>query len=120
MIKQDGLNVTPEQWAVLIHAFKYPGLSQTEIAQRSSKEKTNITRILDVLEKHGYLQRQHDAHDRRMYRIYLTNEGKDLVKRLVPLAESVNTSSRQSLDEQELLMVKTVLKRICTTLEELL
>jgi DNA-binding MarR family transcriptional regulator len=120
VIKQHGLHVTPEQWAVLVFVFKEPGTSQTEIAKRSLKDKTNVTRILDVLEKNGYITRKPDAHDRRRYRIYLTNDGETVLQQLIPIADDVNKTSSQGINEQELLKFKTLLNHICTTLEELL
>ncbi len=84
LIRQRSLQVTPEQWAVLRFVFESPGISQAEIARRSLKDKTNITRILDVLAKYGYIRRQDDERDRRGYNIFLTEEGETVLRQLIP------------------------------------
>ena len=119
-LKAHGFTITPEQWIVLLNALQQPGISQTELAARSSKDKTNITRILDVLERNEYLYRKDDEHDRRMYGIYLTAAGETLLQQLIPVAEEVNTISRQGISDEELSILKRGLQQICATLEELL
>jgi hypothetical protein len=40
-----GYDVTPEQWAVLNRLWQEEGIHQAELAQRTSKDRHNITRI---------------------------------------------------------------------------
>lgn len=120
LIKQRGLQVTPEQWAVLRFVFEFPGISQAEIARRSLKDKTNITRILDVLAKYGYIRRQDDEHDRRGYNIFLTDEGETVLQQLIPLAKQSNISSTQELSAEELRTLLALLQKVGNTLERVL
>ncbi|MBL8116621.1 MAG: MarR family transcriptional regulator, partial [Anaerolineae bacterium] len=41
-----GLNITAEQWLILGRLYEEDGLVQNELAKRTSKDKTNIARIL--------------------------------------------------------------------------
>jgi DNA-binding MarR family transcriptional regulator len=47
----------------------------SEISQRLSKHNSNITGLLDSLEKKGYIRRTMDTVDRRIIRIEYTQEG---------------------------------------------
>ena len=76
LLREEGCNITTEQWLVLKVIAANPSVSQTEIAEKSQKDKTNITRIIDLLEKSDYIERQRDENDRRMYRIHLTKKVK--------------------------------------------
>lgn len=80
-----GHDVTPEQWVVLYRLYESQGLTQCGLGERTVKDKTTITRILDRLEGKKLVTRQRDAHDRRSQRIFLTPQGEGLVKALVPL-----------------------------------
>lgn len=94
-------DITFEQWTVLSVLYNQPGLIQSEIATITSKDKTNITRILDVLQKKGYLERTIAVHDRRSYAIYLTTEGNTLVKELIPHIAAVNDSFRKDITDRQ-------------------
>jgi DNA-binding MarR family transcriptional regulator len=82
-----GFSVTPEQWAVLNRLWENEGESQTILAERTSKDRHNMTRILDLLEKNGLVRREPDPEDRRSRRIFLTDEGKTLKKELIPIVK---------------------------------
>ena len=56
--KEGGFDITPEQWAVLNCLWEKDGQTQTEIADRIIKDKTNLTRMLDVMEREGLLERR--------------------------------------------------------------
>ncbi|MHC1712285.1 MAG: MarR family winged helix-turn-helix transcriptional regulator [Solidesulfovibrio sp.] len=80
-----GHDVTPEQWVVLYRLFETQGLTQCGLGERTVKDKTTITRILDRLEAKGLVTRRRDLQDRRSQRIFLTSDGETLIQRLVPL-----------------------------------
>ena len=65
-LKEEKCGITNEQWLVLKVIGANPAVSQTEIAEKSQKDKTNITRIIDLLEKSGYIKRRRDERDRRV------------------------------------------------------
>jgi len=65
--KENGYTLTPEHWAVLNRLWEKDGLSQTEIADQTFKDKANITRILDVMEKNDLVKRQKHEEDRRSF-----------------------------------------------------
>ncbi|MCP4541219.1 MAG: MarR family transcriptional regulator [Chloroflexi bacterium] len=120
MIRDNSLNVTPEQWAVLNALDRHPRVSQTQLAQISLKDKTTVTRILDVLERNGYIQRNRDEHDRRMYRISLTKEGKNVLEQLIPIADGANQVCGKDLEKDELHQLTRSLNTVCQTIEKLL
>lgn len=52
-IKKNGIEATAEQWGILNIVKESPGIIQNDIAGKSMKDKTNVTRILDLLEKNN-------------------------------------------------------------------
>jgi len=80
--KAKNFNITPEQWAVMSYLHKEDGLYQKQIADFLYKDKPTVTRILDILEKRNLIIRISDEKDRRKFKIYLTQDGKDTVAHL--------------------------------------
>ena len=80
--KAAGYDVTPEQFGVLARLSFEQGLNQTQLGERMLKDRHNMTRILNLLEKHGYIERRPDSSDRRIFRIYLTEGGSRIQKDL--------------------------------------
>ncbi|SNZ01163.1 MarR family winged helix-turn-helix transcriptional regulator [Flagellimonas pacifica] len=95
------INVTPEQWAILNRLSETSGLSQKEVARRTFKDNANITRILDKLEKKGYVKRQMDAKDRRVWKIYITKEGKYVRNQIEPLAKEILKKATKGIDTKD-------------------
>jgi MarR family transcriptional regulator, organic hydroperoxide resistance regulator len=107
-----GLNTSAEQWGVLNVIKSFPGLTQKELAAKLYKDKTNLTRMIDVLERDGYLMRKGEAKDRRIFRIFITGSGEELINKIIPIAESVNRESSIRLSKEELCQLKLLLNKI--------
>jgi len=110
--KENGFEITAEQWAIICHLWEEEGLSQREIGENASKDKPNITRMLDALEKKRLIFRQPDPRDRRKFCVYLTKEGKQLHERLLPLAQTLREQVTRSLSQPEIDRVKETLSKI--------
>jgi MarR family transcriptional regulator, organic hydroperoxide resistance regulator len=117
-IKENNLDITPEQWAVLITINKNPGISQSEIAYISLKDKTNVTRILDLLEKKKYIVRNSEKKDRRAYYIYLTYEGENVLKKLIEIADKANNDYISGLQVDQITDLFKILNDICENIEK--
>ena len=53
-----------------------PPLSQQELAARLRLEKSSVSRLVADLERRGFLERQRDEDNRRLYRLRLTDAGR--------------------------------------------
>ena len=67
-----GYNITAQQWAVLNRLWEENGIHQSLLAERTTKNRHNVSRMLTLLEKQGLLKRRLDSEDARLQRIYLT------------------------------------------------
>jgi DNA-binding MarR family transcriptional regulator len=99
--KARGFNITPEQWGVMNCLWEEDGRTQTEIAERILKDKTNLTRMLDIMEREELVERRPHESDRRSYRIYLTGKGRRLEEELIPIAAEINETAVHDLTGQE-------------------
>ncbi len=112
-----GYEITAPQWMVLTRLWEENGLSQNEIANRTFKDKTNIARILALLERNQLLVRKRSETDQRFHQIYLTEAGQLLHKQLMPLAREVLTRAQQGLQEEQVYMLINLLNQVYTNLE---
>ncbi len=112
LFKENGYRLTPEHWAVMNRLWEKEGLSQSEIAELTFKDKANITRILDVMEKNKLIRRMPHEGDRRSYRIYLTETGRQLKTELIPFAIQVNQTATSGLTKEELAQLTNLLNKI--------
>jgi DNA-binding MarR family transcriptional regulator len=113
-----GFAVTPEQWAVLNRLWESEGESQTVLAERTSKDRHNITRILDLLEKNGLIRRELDPEDRRSRRVFLTDEGKALKKKLIPIVKKHLGRALSGLAPEDVDRLTTIHEHIIRNLGE--
>ena len=73
-----GYNITPGHYIILTILWEQEGIHQSALADSTLKDRHNITRMLNLLEKNGYIKREIDPSDKRIFRIYLTETGKAL------------------------------------------
>lgn len=112
-----GYEITAPQWMVLNRLWEEDGLSQNEIANRTFKDKTNITRILALLARHQLIVRERSETDHRVLHIHLTAAGKALCEQLVPLANEVLVRAQQGMEAEQVRTLIGLLKQVYDNLE---
>src|SRR4051794_21532026 len=73
------LGLTRSQWLVINRLHRRPGATQSELADMLEVEKATAGRMVDRMEKKGWIVRRPDAADRRVNRLHLTAEA-DLIQ----------------------------------------
>lgn len=107
-----GFNITPNQWVILYRLWHNDGLTQAEISEKTFKDKANITRIIDILVKKELVIRSMDQSDRRFFRIYLTDRGKELMKELPIIVHEHIEHAVLGIPKEDLKTAKAVLEKI--------
>ncbi|MBN2528962.1 MAG: MarR family transcriptional regulator [Deltaproteobacteria bacterium] len=119
LFKKYQVTITSEQWVILKVIASSPGLSQTEISQRSLKEKTNVTRILDGLEKKQYIVRTRSNEDRRRFSITLTQSGVAVLETVTPAVIQGEASLHKVLTQEEVKTLKRLLDKLCVGIQSI-
>ena len=81
--------LTRSQWLVIRRLYRNPGSSQSELAEMMEIEKASAGRLIDRLERNGWVQRRPDATDRRINRLFLTKRAVKINDTIQPIAEDV-------------------------------
>jgi MarR family transcriptional regulator, organic hydroperoxide resistance regulator len=113
-----GEDITPEQWALLIRLWERDGRTQGELSEATFRDAPTMSRIVDVMEARGLLERRADSADGRARRIHLTPDGRALKKKLVPLVEDIVGRMVEGIDERALVTTRTALRRMFDNLAE--
>ena len=71
IIAENELEITPDQWVVMYYLWQENGLTVGELASRAKKDFANVTRIVDKLEKPGYVCKRKSKTDSRSSHIFI-------------------------------------------------
>jgi DNA-binding MarR family transcriptional regulator len=108
----EGFDLTPEQWGLLTRLREEEGMNQSHLGEKTFKDRHNITRILNVLEKQGCIERRIDHTDRRVYRLFLTQSGRVLQNKLDSIVRTHREAIFKGLDQAD----RDTLERIFNTI----
>ncbi|MGC1496095.1 MAG: MarR family winged helix-turn-helix transcriptional regulator [Sulfitobacter sp.] len=78
-----GLRVT--QFTLLHILYSHDGIGVNEMAEHTDTDPTTLTRNLAILERNGWLDVGKDEGDLRKRALHLTQSGKDIYHRAMPL-----------------------------------
>ena len=113
-----GCDVTPEQWVVLARVADGEGMNQTRLGERTFKDRHNITRILDLLEKRGLIERRADEADKRVYRLFLTEEGRIVGEKLEGLVMRHRAAVFEGLSAEDRGAMGRIFAQIAKNIEQ--
>jgi len=81
--------LTPFHWVVLCCLWKEDGLATCTLGERLQQVGGTLTGVIDRMEERGFVRRERDSHDRRIWRIWLTCAGKELETVLPPISRDL-------------------------------
>jgi DNA-binding MarR family transcriptional regulator len=79
------LDLKPAHLDILLNAFRFPGLSQQELARKLLVGRSNVTMLLPQLERRGLITRTEDEKDKRVWRLKLTGPGLALTSQAIDI-----------------------------------
>lgn len=89
-------------WTFLRILWERDGLTQREMSQEAGVMEPTTVVALRAMEELGYIKRERLPDNRKNVYVYLTSRGKALKKKLVPLAEDVNTLAMRALKPSDI------------------
>jgi len=105
--------LTAAQFNVLsVLAASAGGLSQRELGDILVVDRSNVTGLLDRLEKSGFVKRTDHPSDRRVYRVSLTAAGRKLWTKVQPRYLKVAGQVAAGLSEKQARETLAVLKSL--------
>ena len=115
------LELTRAQWRALKVIGRHEGLSQTELADYLDMEPIPVGRVVDRLEKTGFVERRADPADRRRWRLHLTAKALAIVDEMEVIGAALREEALRGVapaDFEALLRVLTRLKDNLVALDD--
>ena len=116
-VKLKGTGVSSAQFVALAHLTALGPMAQSELADRLSITPATAVRLIDRMERDGWVVRQADPHDGRAKRIILTDRATELWDELSQAGRDLLTQAYQGIDPEEIDTVKKILAQARHNLE---
>jgi len=81
---------------------RHEGLSQTELAEYLDMEPIQVGRVIDRLEKTGFVERRADPGDRRRWRLHLTSKAHAVVDEMEVIAAELRDDALRGIARADL------------------
>ena len=117
-LKARGVEITPEQWSLLLRIAERPDLSPGDLVDPAFGDYPNVSRMLDGLERAGLARRFRDPGDGRLRRVRATRAGEGLVDEILPGMIEEKAKYYEGLDERDVARLMELLRIIEGNLEE--
>lgn len=96
-----GFDLTVDQWVLVDHLYRNPGISQNVLAEMTTKDAPTVTRIIDLLCKKGLTERRAAEDDRRKFLVVLTPAGEDLYRQMLPTVVDIRRKGWGGLSDDD-------------------
>ena len=107
-----GIDVTVEQWGVLVHLWNKGGIAQDELAYRLCVDKSSLSRVLDGMERRGLVLRKRDPDDARRKILFATALAEELRKPCLEEADKALEEILKNIQQDELTICLKVLTQV--------
>ena len=99
---RDKYDISVTEWRILAVLGRYPGLTASEIVERTAMDKVAISRAVKNLVERNLLRRATDSNDRRRMRLHITpGHGERVHSEVVPLALKYEKRLLDALNSDE-------------------
>ena len=116
--RKRGIEITPEQWTVLLFLWEKDGVRQQELCNATFRDKPNMTRLIDNMERKHWVVRISDKNDRRINLIHLTKDGRELEAAARPIANQTLMEALRGVKLEEVKFGQALLQKIFSNIRE--
>ena len=116
--EMERLGLTRSQWHALIYVLRLEAPSQTELAEALEVAHPSVGSLIDQLEKSGYVSREADPQDRRIWRVVPTRFALERSEEIARLAENVADTAFDGLSKKQLEAASATIQMVRQNLTE--
>ena len=99
---RDKFDITVTEWRILAVLGRYPGLTASEVVERTAMDKVAIHRAVKTLMSKNLLERRIDSADRRRRKLCLSKgKGQKVLKEIIPRARNYEKKLFETLNPAE-------------------
>jgi DNA-binding MarR family transcriptional regulator len=116
------LGITRSQWSVLSALSRggNDGMMQVDLARLLEVGKVTVGGLVDRLEATGQVERRGDANDRRAKRVFITEQGYEVIRQMILVGSELNERILGNVSPRDLQICEDVLFKVKENLKALL
>ncbi len=119
VFKNNGVNLTAEQFLVMDTLWNEGTLTQQAIAYIIQKDKNSVTQFIDNLERKGLVVRSIDKSDRRVNNVVVTEKGLMMKDATKEIAINAMNDILAGISENDLNTFANVLGKACDNITKI-
>lgn len=104
--------LTAATWCAMMALAENGSLTQKQLAEILALENPTVTRTIDRLVEKGFVLRQEVPHDRRYYRISLTEKGNEIRQQINDVGQCFMSWVTRGLTDDELQAFKRLMVQV--------
>ena len=108
----EAIGLTRSQWHALVYVLRLNDPTQTVLAEALDIARPSVGALIDQLENSGYVSRERDADDRRVWRIVPTTLARQRAGEFAESAERVASRAFATVDADDLAASTALLSAI--------
>ena len=93
------LGLTRAQWSILARLVRCQGIQQSRLAELLELKAITVARHIDRLEQGGWVERKADPDDRRVWRLFLTEQAEPVLSQLRELGAQTRAKTLAGISE---------------------
>jgi MarR family transcriptional regulator, organic hydroperoxide resistance regulator len=97
---------------ILANIFRFPNMTQQELANRLVVGRSNLSMLLPELERRGLVTRKSDESDKRIRRLLLTDKGVSLTRDALAIHTRVIENMMEALSAEECEQLGDYMRRV--------
>lgn len=115
-------DITRSQWSVLSTLSRggNNGMTQVDLARLMEVGKVTVGGLVDRLEASGHVERRADPTDRRAKRVFITEQGYEIIRLMIDVAAQANEKLLSDSTPEEVAICELVLSRAKRRLKTIL
>ena len=109
---KNNCDMTIDNYAILTRLWQQDNLTQQRLCELTCKNKSNLTRILDTMEKKNMIKRIPNQADRRSFTISLTEYSDSLKDKIIKIAKDYSDRIFNEISNSEMESLHAIFSRM--------
>jgi DNA-binding MarR family transcriptional regulator len=88
------------------------GISVSDLAEKICVQAATVSNMIRRMEANGLIKKEADGHDKRAFRVSLTQKGKDTFKEVAVIWRAVHQQTTEGLTTEEMNLLTIMLQKV--------
>ena len=110
---EKNFGLTPDQYVILSLLIENEEIIyQRQLAEIMFKDRANISRIIDIMQKNGLIEKVPDSHGRKIFKLVVTEKARKLKDKVFPTDIDLRNDITKGITEDELAVTFNTLEKM--------